>query len=64
MKNVRITVIRMACYKDLMEEYENPIEHTCDMWEGRVFICETWKWRIAFCVLFCRIYVTGLFLIC
>ncbi len=40
MKNVRITVIRMACYKDLMEKYENPIEHTCDMWEGRVFICE------------------------
>ena len=23
MKKIRITVMRMACYKDLMEEYEN-----------------------------------------
>ncbi len=38
MISVRITVMRMACYKDLIKKYENPIEHTCDMWEGRVFI--------------------------
>ena len=38
MKKVRITVMRVACYKDLMEKYENPIEHTCDMKEGQVFI--------------------------
>ena len=24
MKKVRITVKRIACYRDLMEEYENP----------------------------------------
>lgn len=38
MREVRITVMRMACYRDLMEKYENPIEHTCDMREGLVFI--------------------------
>lgn len=38
MKQVRITVIRKACYRDLMERYENPIEHTCDLCEGQVFI--------------------------
>ena len=38
MKKVRITVKRITCYKDLMEQYENPIEHTCDMKEGQVFI--------------------------
>ena len=43
MKNVRITVKRVACYKDLMAEYENPINHACDMWEGRVFVSEGGK---------------------
>ena len=34
---IKITAIRKACYKDLMEKYENPIEHTCDIQEGQVF---------------------------
>lgn len=34
MKKCRITVVRMACYRDLMERYENPLEHACDMREG------------------------------
>lgn len=38
MKNVKITVKRMACYKDLMEEYENPIEHACEMRIGQEFV--------------------------
>jgi len=38
MKEVRLTVIRKATYKDLSEKYENPIEHTCDLEEGQVFI--------------------------
>ena len=37
MKNVKITVIRKARYDDLIEKYENPIEHACDMEEGKVF---------------------------
>ena len=40
MERVRITVIRMACYKDLMEKYENPIEHACELHEGDSFISE------------------------
>ena len=27
MKKVRITAIRKTCYPDLMEKYENPIQH-------------------------------------
>lgn len=42
-KKVRITVLRKACYRDLMERYENPIEHACDLQEGQVFIAEGWK---------------------
>ena len=38
MKKIRITVKRMACYRDLMSEYENPIEHACDMKLGQSFI--------------------------
>lgn len=40
MKKIRITVMRKACYQDLMEKYENPIEHACDIEEGQVFISE------------------------
>lgn len=43
MKKIRITVMRMACYKDLMEEYENPMEHACDMHVGQVFITNGWE---------------------
>ena len=38
MKKVKITVMRMVCHKDLISEYENPIEHTCDMKVGKEFI--------------------------
>lgn len=38
MKKVKITAIRQTCYPDLMELYENPIEHTCDICLGQVFI--------------------------
>lgn len=38
MKKVRITAIRKASYPDLMAKYENPIEHTCDVQEGQVWI--------------------------
>ena len=42
MKKVKITVKRMARYDDLMQRYENPIEHACGMWEGRTFTCNGW----------------------
>lgn len=37
MYNVRITAIRKADYRDLQAEYENPIEHACDVTEGQVW---------------------------
>ena len=38
MKNVKITAVRKACYPDLMAKYENPIQHTCDVQEGMVWV--------------------------
>ena len=43
MKKCRITVKKMACYEDLMAEYENPIQHACDMQLGQVFIANGWQ---------------------
>ena len=43
MKKCRITVVRRASYEDLMAQYENPIEHACDMCEGQVFIANGWQ---------------------
>ena len=41
MRKLKITVKRMACYEDLMAEYENPIEHACHMRLGQSFIVES-----------------------
>lgn len=49
MKNVRITVKRIARYDDLIAQYENPIEHACDMKVGQVFLCEGWQKPEGFC---------------
>ena len=43
MKKVHISAIRKACYPDLMEKYENPIQHACDMAEGMVFVANGWE---------------------
>ena len=42
MKKVRITVMRMARYDDLIERDENPIRHACGMREGQVFLADGW----------------------
>ena len=49
MKNCKITVIRKALYQDLMEKYENPIEHACDVEVGQVFISENGEKPQGFC---------------
>ena len=49
MKRIKITVMKMARYDDLIAEYENPIEHACDMELGHVFIAEGWKKPEGFC---------------
>jgi len=43
MKKCRITAVRKAVHTDLIEKYENPIEHACDIEEGQVFITNGWK---------------------
>ncbi len=49
MKKVKITVLRMARYDDLIAQYENPIEHACGMKLGQVFIVNGWQRPEGFC---------------
>ncbi len=49
MKKVRITVMKVARYDDLIEKYENPISHACDMREGQTFIANGWQKPQGFC---------------
>lgn len=50
MKKCRITVMKVARYDDLIEKYENPIQHACDMKEGQVFIANGWERLEGFCL--------------
>ncbi len=34
---VKITVMKRAIHEDLIKEYENPIEHACDMTIGDIY---------------------------
>ena len=36
--NVKITAVKSVSHKELIEKYENPIEHTCTIKVGQVFI--------------------------
>lgn len=38
MKKVRITAMRRSVYPDLMEKFENPIEHACEVQIGQEWI--------------------------
>jgi len=49
LKPIKITVIRKVQHTDLMELYENPISHACDMEEGQVFVCNGWQKPEGFC---------------
>ena len=40
MHKVRITVVRKTEYPDLMAQYENPIQHACDLVVGQSWISE------------------------
>ena len=50
MKKCKITVMRKVCHTDLIEKYENPIEHPCDLTEGQVFISNGWQRPEGLCV--------------
>jgi len=49
MKKVKITVKRIARYDDLIEQYENPMEHACSMKLEQVFIANGWEKPEGFC---------------
>ena len=40
MPKIKITVMRQTVYTDLMEQYENHIEHACDLSVGQAFIVD------------------------
>ncbi len=35
--------MKTAKYDDLIEQFENPIEHACDMKVGQIFIANGWE---------------------
>ena len=49
MKNIRITALRRTQYDDLIAEYENPIEHACDVRIGQQWISIGGKCPEGFC---------------
>ncbi len=49
MKDIKITVMKIARYDDLIEKYENPIEHACDMKLGQVFISKSAEKPLKMC---------------
>lgn len=41
--------MKTAVYDDLIEKYENPIEHACDMKVGMVFTANGWEKPCGIC---------------
>ena len=50
MRQVKITAVRCADYRDLQAQYENPIEHACSVTEGMTWICDGWNCPDGLCV--------------
>ncbi len=40
MKKIKITVMKKVSHTDLIDKYENPIEHPCDLEVRQVFWCD------------------------
>ena len=49
MSDVKITVVKTARYDDLIDKYENPIEHACDMTVGQTFISKNGEKPVGMC---------------
>ena len=49
MNVVRIIAMRQTVYDDLMERFENPIEHTCDVTIGQEWISVGGRMPEGFC---------------
>lgn len=50
MKKVSITAVRAARYDDLIEQYENPIEHACTVRVGNTWVANGWQRPEGFCM--------------
>ena len=46
---IKITVMKMACHKDSIDKYENPILHACNMELGKEFISYDGNMPKGFC---------------
>ncbi len=49
MKNIKITAVKQVEHTDLMELYENPLEHACDIKIGNTYISFCGKKPEGFC---------------
>lgn len=49
MKKVKITALKRAVHEDLILQYENPIEHACDLKIGQSFISVNGEMPAGFC---------------
>ena len=49
MNQVKITALRQTIYDDLMAQYENPIEHACDVSIGQSWISVDGQCPDGFC---------------
>lgn len=49
MFKVKITVVKVSRFDDLIEKYENPIEHACSLKVGDSFISIDAKKPVNFC---------------
>lgn len=49
MNQVKITALRQTIYDDLMAQYENPIEHACDVSIGQTWISVDGQCPDGFC---------------
>jgi len=49
MNQVKITAVRQTIYEDLMAQYENPIEHACDVSIGQSWVSVDGRCPDGFC---------------
>ena len=49
MNHVKITAVRQMIYEDLMAQYENPIEHACDVSIGQSWVSVDGQCPDGFC---------------
>lgn len=43
MKKCKITVLKKVLHQDLVDLYENPIEHACTMEVGQTYVANGWS---------------------